>query len=122
MPFTKSSLWATETPTARKVPISGADGRIAQGWLPITNYADYTIVSTDTTLDATHAIVVVDAAANLTLPDPSTCDHRVYNVVRIGTGDVTLVGTISGDTNLTLTSQWDSVVVLATTAGWIRCS
>lgn len=118
----KSTLWATETPTANKIPISGVDGRLAQGWLPVTNYADYTIVSGDTTLDETHAIVLVDAAANITLPDPSTVDKRVYNVIRTGTSDVTLIGTISGDTNLTLTSQWDSVVVLATTAGWVRCS
>lgn len=34
MPFTKSSLWATETPTAYKVPISGADGKLAYAWLP----------------------------------------------------------------------------------------
>ena len=31
--LTKSSLWATATPTASKIPISDGDGKLANGWL-----------------------------------------------------------------------------------------
>lgn len=31
--LTKSSLWATATPTAAKLPISDGDGKLANGWL-----------------------------------------------------------------------------------------
>lgn len=31
--LTKSSLWATATPTAAKIPISDGDGKLAVGWL-----------------------------------------------------------------------------------------
>mgnify|MGYP000873039785 CR=1 FL=1 len=125
----KSTLWATEVPTAGKMPIALTGGRIANGWVN-TNYADVAVVSSDVALGATHSIELVSAEAVVTLPSPIGLNGRVYNIVRIGSDNVTILtddgSTISGDSNLTLTSQWDSVVVVAVDSlgvlGWVRCS
>ena len=74
-------------------------------------------VAVDTLLDDTHALVLVSAAATISLPTAVSVAGRLYNVVRTGTGLVTIqpdgVETISGDTPLVLTSQWDSVVFVS---------
>lgn len=123
--LTKSSLWATATPTAAKLPISGGDGKLAVGWVRY-NYAPTVSVAVDTLLDATHALVLVSAAATISLPTAVSVAGRLYNVVRTGTGLVTIqpdgVETISGDATLTLTSQWDSVVFVSDGTNWVRCS
>ena len=121
----KSTLWATTTPAANKIPISEADGFLADGWIH-GNYATVTVVSGDTTLDSTHAIVLVSAGATISLPTAVGVAGRLYNVVRTGTGLVTIqpggAGTISGDTPLVLTSQWDSVVFVSDGTNWVLLS
>ena len=120
--LTKSSLWATATPTAAKLPISDEDGKLAVGWVRY-NYAPTVTVAADTLLDDTHAIVLVSAAATISLPTAVGIAGRLYNVVRTGTGAVTIqpdgVETISGDTPLVLTSQWDSVVFVSDGTNWV---
>ena len=120
--LTKSSLWATATPTAAKLPISDGDGKLAVGWVRY-NYAPTVTVAVDTLLDDTHAIVLVSAAATISLPTAVGATGRLYNVVRTGTGVVTIqpdgAETISGDTPLVLTSQWDSVVFVSDGANWV---
>lgn len=120
--LTKSSLWATATPTAAKIPISDGDGRLAVGWVRY-NYAPVTIVATSTLLDDTHAVVLVSAAATITLPTAVGIAGRLYNVVRTGTGDVTIqpdgTETISGDTSLVLVAQWSSAVVISDGSNWV---
>ena len=120
--LTKSSLWATATPTAAKLPISDGDGKLAVGWVRY-NYAPTVSVAVDTLLDDTHAIVLVSAAATISLPTAVSVAGRLYNVVRTGTGLVTIqpdgVETISGDTPLVLTSQWDSAVFVSDGTNWV---
>lgn len=123
--LTKSSLWATATPTAAKLPISDGDGKLAVGWVRY-NYAPTVSVAADTLLDDTHAIVLVSAAATISLPTAVGAAGRLYNVVRTGAGLVTIqpdgVETISGDTPLVLTSQWDSVVFVSDGTNWVLLS
>ena len=123
--LTKSSLWATATPTAAKLPISDGDGKLAVGWVRY-NYAPTVTVAADTLLDDTHAIVLVSAAATISLPTAVSVVGRLYNVVRTGTGLVTIqpdgVETISGDTPLVLTSQLDSVVFVSDGTNWVLLS
>ena len=125
----KSTLWATEVPTAGKIPIALTGGRIANGWVN-TNYADVSVVSSDTALGASHSIVLATVECTITLPSPIGLNGRIYNIVRVGDGDVTILSddgsAMSGDSSLTLTSQWDSVVLVAVDSegvlGWVRCS
>lgn len=123
--LTKSSLWATATPTAAKLPISDGDGKLAVGWVRY-NYAPTVTVAVDTLLDDTHAIVLVSAAATISLPTAVGIAGRLYNVVRTGAGLVTIqldgAETISGDTPLVLTSQWDSVVFASDGTNWLKLS
>lgn len=123
--LTKSSLWATATPTAAKLPISEGDGKLAVGWVRY-NYAPNVTVAVDTLLDDTHARVFVSAAATISLPTAAGIAGREYNVVRTGDGEVTIqpngAETISGDPYLVLTSQWDSVVFASDGTNWVRCS
>ena len=123
--LTKSSLWATATPTAAKLPISDGDGKLAVGWVRY-NYAPTVTVAVDTLLDDTHAIVLVSATATISLPSSAGIAGRLYNVVRTGDGEVTIqpdgAETISGDPYLVLTSQWDSVVFVSDGTNWVRCS
>lgn len=90
------------------------------------NHANVTVTSTPLTLDSTHSIVVVSNGSAITLPDATTCLGRKYNVIRSGTSNVaigtTAAQTISGDTSLTLTNQWDSVVMVSDGSNWVRCS
>lgn len=63
----------------------------------------------------------------LTLPTAVGITGREYNIINIGaTGNVTIDGdgteTISGSTTLTLTAQWQSVVITSDGSNWIRCS
>lgn len=121
----KSTLWATPTPTASKLPVSGTDGFLADGWFR-GNYSVIASVSGDTTLDDTHSIVLVSAAATITLPTAVGRTGRIYNIIRTGTADVILgpngTETISGDTTLTLRNQWDSCVIVSDGSNWVRCS
>ena len=123
--LTKSSLWATATPTAAKLPISDGDGKLAVGWVRY-NYAPNVTVAVDTLLDDTHARVFVSAAATISLPTAVGVAGRLYNVMRTGTGLVTIqpggAETISGDTPLVLTSQWDSVVFVSDGTNWVLLS
>ena len=105
--------------------MSGTDGFLADGWIR-GNYAVVTSVSGDTILDDTHSLVLVSAAATIALPTAVGRTGRLYNVVRTGTGVVTIqpdgAETISGDTPLVLTSQWDSVVFVSDGTNWVLLS
>ena len=125
----KSTLYATVVPTASKVPIALTDGKLAGGWMR-TNFTDVSVVSYDYTLTEDDSVVIVTAGATITVPSAFGIHGRLYNIIRSGTGDVILtIGNgegISGDLSLTLTSQWDSVVIVAVDSdgmlGWVRCS
>jgi hypothetical protein len=85
-----------------------------------------TVVSSPVTLDETHQVIIVSNNSSVTLPTAVGISGRQYNIIRSGTSDVTvnttLSQTISGDLILTLTNQWDSVVVVSDNANWVRCS
>lgn len=124
----KSNLYASVEPAPNAIPRANADGKIAAGWIA-WNQAEPSVIITDTTLDETHSIVLVSGTIELTIPNPDGINGRLYNIIRIGDGDVTITpdgSVISGDTNLVLTSQWDSVVILAVDLDgvktWVRCS
>lgn len=84
------------------------------------------VVSTNTTLDDTHYVVLVSNGSTITLPTAVGCNGRKYNIIRSGTSNVlintTLSQTISEDPDLTLTSKGDSVVVISDNSNWWRCS
>ena len=84
------------------------------------------VITTNTTLNATHNIVIVSNGSAVTLPTAVGITGRQYNVIRSGASNVTInttsSQTISGDNNLILTSQWDSVVVVSDGSNWVRCS
>lgn len=92
---------------------------------------DYTIVtsiSTPTTLDQTHRIVLVTNGSTITLPDATDPANQqiLFNIIRTGSSnvliDTTSAQTISGDPSLTLVAQWDSCVVVSDGTNWVRCS
>lgn len=93
---------------------------------PVTQLAPLVTVSTNTTLDATHYIVIVSNGSTITLPTAASIAGKQYNIIRSGTSNVLINTTggqtISGDASLTLTAQWDSVVVVSNGSNWIRCS
>ena len=78
------------------------------------------------TLDGTHEVVVVSNGSEITLPTAVGVSGRVYNIIRSGTAGVRITPqageTISGDSYLDLTSQWDSVVIVSDGTNWVRCS
>jgi hypothetical protein len=123
--LTKSSLWATATPTAAKIPVTDGNGKLAVGWVRY-NYAPVSIVAADTLLDDTHAVVLVSAAATISLPSSVGITGRLYRVVQTGTGLVTIqpsgAETLSGSTPLVLTSQWDSVDFVSDGTNWTLLS
>lgn len=89
-----------------------------------------TVVSSNTTLGASHHVVVVTNGSTITLPSATGISDREYNIIRTGTSNVVInttnLQTISGDTVLVLTNRWDSVVVKAIQIDgvdqWVRCS
>lgn len=93
---------------------------------PVTQLAPITTVSAPTALDATHYIVIVSNGSTITLPTAASIAGKQYNIIRSGTSNVLINTTggqtISGDASLTLTAQWDSVVVVSNGSNWIRCS
>ena len=83
-------------------------------------------ISVDTILDGTNYRVIANTGLIVTLPSAVGVQGREYNIIRSGTGNVTITPdgseTISGDSNLILTSQWDSVVIVSDGTNWVRCS
>ena len=84
------------------------------------------VIATPTTLGITHNIVIVSNGSTITLPTAASITGRQYNIIRSGTSDVLIstngAETISGDSELNLTSQWDSVVMVSDGTNWVRCS
>jgi hypothetical protein len=91
--------------------------------------AGMTSVSTNTTLDASHYAVEVDAsggAITITLPAASTAARRIYKIIKIDSSgnSVTIDGnsseTISGATTVVITTQWGGKEIQRNTAatGW----
>lgn len=95
-----------------------------------TNIADVSVVSSNYTLTDGDSLVIVTTGATITVPSALGINGRKYNIVRAGTENVILtIGngeTMSGDLELTLSDQWDSVVIVAVDSdgmlGWVRCS
>lgn len=120
----KSNLWADEMPAAFKIPVSGESGKLADGWLN-TNYKAVATVSADTALGAEHSVVLVSAAATISLPTAVGIAGRVYKVIRTGSGAVTVAPagteTINGTAAaVSLSAQWQSIELISDGAGWIR--
>ena len=85
-------------------------------------------VSGDTTLDATHGVVRVDAtagAAVITLPTAVGCLGREYSIIKIDSSanTVTIDGdgaeTINGATTKVISAQWGGATVHSDNAGWV---
>jgi hypothetical protein len=76
-------------------------------------------ISTDTSLSSlNHFRILVSNLTSIGLPTAYGISGTDYNVVRVGTSNET----ISGDSNLVLTNQWDSVVIVSDGSNWVRCS
>ena len=86
-----------------------------------------TIASTTYSINAsTDSIILVNNTCVLTLPSAIWLEWTYFNIIRIyNSGDTTintqLWQTISWDSNLVLTSQWDSVSIISDWSNWIRC-
>lgn len=108
------------------VPYTGAIDDLRMGTHYIIARKKVNIVSTGTTLDDTYEIVIVSNGSTIVLPSAVTYASKVYNIIRSGTSNVTInttsSQTISGDSNLVLVDQWDSVVVVSDGNNWVRCS
>lgn len=89
-------------------------------------FSNYKTISESTLLDETYEIIECNSELTVTLPSASGITGKKYNIIRTGTGDITITPdgseTISGDSNLILTSQWDSVVIYSNGTNWIRGS
>lgn len=86
-----------------------------------------TTVTGNTTLDATHRVVLCNnggTAINITLPTVSTCTGRTYTIKRMttSTANVTIVGTIDGATNAILMNAGESVSLISNGSEWKRLS
>jgi virulence-associated protein VagC len=83
-------------------------------------------VDGDVQLSGFEQTVLVSVLAEVTLPSAVGLRQREINIIRTGTGDVTITPTgsetISGDTFLVLTDQWDSVAFVSDGTNWVRCS
>jgi hypothetical protein len=98
-------------------------------WADIAENAvasNYSIVSGSVLLDYTYDIVEANDLTDITLPTAVGLLGKRYNIIRTGAGNVTItpngVETISGDSNIVLTSQWDSIVIYSNNINWIRGS
>ena len=84
------------------------------------------IISTDIILDETYYRIIVNSLATITLPTAVGITGFEYNIIRTGTGNVTITPngaeTINGYANLVLTEQWSSVVIVSDGVNWVRCS
>lgn len=82
-----------------------------------TKTANYTLTTTD-------SIILADATAaniNVTLPTASGISGRQYTVKRIdgSVNTATVVGTIDGAANYTLSAQWKYVTVVSDGTNWM---
>ena len=80
-------------------------------------------VSSNTTLGSGHYTVLVNAASaaiNITLPTASSHTGRVYNVKKIDAtaNAVTIIGTIDGVANRTITTQWTDFNFQSNGSAW----
>jgi len=91
----------------------------------------YTEVSTNTTLNDAHKVVCVDAtggARTITLPTAVGVRGKVYVIKKTDSSSnaVTIDGngaeTIEGSATYSLSSQYDTVIIQCTNAGWITMS
>ena len=82
-------------------------------------------VASATTLNNAHYRVLVSAETEVSLPTAVGIASKEYNIIRVGTDNVTITPdgaeTISGDANLVLTTQWDSVSMVSDGTNWVRC-
>jgi len=89
-------------------------------------FKNNTVSTSAVTLDNTYYRIFVSVLSTVNLPTSVGIQGREYNIIRTGTGNVTILPNgsekISGDANLVLTSQWDSVVITSDNSNWIRCS
>lgn len=112
-------VWTSDAAGVGSWQLAGGSGT-GQTWATTTKSADYTLTVSD-------FVVVVDASAasrNMTLP-PSTGDGRVFVIKKIdsSTNVVTVTADTTGTADLidglaawTLTTQWDSLMLVASAA------
>lgn len=91
------------------------------------NRQEITSVAVNTTLEAGHFTVLVDAsggARTITLPAAALHTHRIYNIKKIdvSVNAVTIDGnaaeTIDGAATQTLAVQWDSYTIQSNGTEW----
>lgn len=84
------------------------------------------LTAVDITLNATHRIIFCSGTLIVNLPTSVGIMGRAYNLINTSTGIITiqptLAQTINGESNLTLESQYDSVVIMSDGTNWIRVS
>jgi hypothetical protein len=83
----------------------------------ILNHAQYESATSTHTL-ADKPIVYCTGTFTVTLPPAAVSAGRVYHVVNVGTGIVTVAGTINGATDLVLAHQHDAAALHCDGAGW----
>jgi hypothetical protein len=105
-------------PTAPGIDWTPAGVRISPA---ILNYAEYESV-TGTHTAADKPVIYCDGTFTVNLPAAAIAAGRVYHVVNVGTGTVTVDGsgseTINGATTLSLAHQYDSAALHCNGTGW----
>jgi hypothetical protein len=100
--------------SASSVEITG--GTIAGVKYPVSS------ITTGTTLDATHFMVLASGTISITLPTAVGIVGRIYNIKNVGTGIITILTTssqsIDGNTSLTITTKYSSLQIIADGTGW----
>lgn len=96
-------------------PSSGFDIQRSMGWKVNT-------ISTNTTLDVTHNVVLASGTITITLPT-AVGNNRVYAIKKtdattILTINTSLSQTIDGNTSVQLTTQYSSITVISNGANW----
>lgn len=92
----------------------------------LNKVVNYKIKSANYTLTDEDVVVECDSLLTITLPTAVGITGREYNIIRSGSGNVTITPngaeTINGQSNLVLTEQYSSVVIYSNGVQWIRGS
>lgn len=86
-------------------------------------------ISANYTMTKFDIVILVDTtntAITVTLLDPSTVLERVVYIVdstgHANTNKITISGTVNGGTNATISTQRESLALIATSASWVIIS
>lgn len=107
-------------PTAPGIDWTPAGVRIAPA---VLNYAAHEAASSTHTL-ADVPVVYCNGTFTVNLPPAAVATGRIYHVVNVGSGTITIDGdgsdTINGAATLALTTQWSVATLHSNGGGWVR--